>query len=290
LPDELDPDEYLLKHGVDEFDAVLRSAADALTYKWKQLVRQFNQSGNDLTGQQKAVQQYMEVLSAARGSGPVDGLRWGSAVARVSRLTGIPVDELNRLFKVKKTTAKAVVSTGEPVETQAEPGNSPTNNAPTAIQPNRRPDARDRAERWILAILLMEPHRWENVQQVVQIPDFTDPTRQKLAELYWQHQRDEGEPVFNEFLTELSGDPTLSDLATDLAMEFDTLSETDARLQDAIGHLHQMRGRIEQDKLLAELRRTTGGSDTSQPSGGDDDLLRKIQEKARTPDLRRVGS
>jgi DNA primase len=291
LPEELDPDEFLLKHGVDEFDAVLRNAADALTYKWKQLVRQFDESGNDLTGQQKAVQQYMEVLSAARGSGPVDGLRWGSALARVGRLTGIPVNELNRLFKQKKPPAKPANSVPDyPAETQAGTSNEPTNNAPVTIQPHKPLDARDRAERWILAILLMEPHRWANVQQMVQIPDFTDPTRQKLAERYWQHQQDEGEPVFNEFLTDLAGETALIELATDLVMEFDALTETDARLQDAIGHLHQMRGRIEQDKLLAELRRTNAGSGTSPAELGGDDLLRKLQENARKPDLRRVGS
>jgi hypothetical protein len=62
------------------------------------------------------------------------------------------------------------------------------------------------AERHILGALLSEPHRWHNVQQSVHVEDFTDAPRRRLAEVYWAHQRDEGEPVFNEFLGLLRDD------------------------------------------------------------------------------------
>jgi DNA primase len=90
MPDGTDPDEYLLQHGADGFDTMLRSGADALTYKWKQLSDRFNASGDDLTGQQKAVQQYLDMLANARGTGPVDALRGGAALSRDSRLIGMP--------------------------------------------------------------------------------------------------------------------------------------------------------------------------------------------------------
>src|SRR5690606_34247817 len=88
MPEGVDPDEYLLKHGLEAFEKVLADASDALTFKWKQLSKQF-QATSDLTGQQKAVEQYLQTLSQARGSGPVDSLRWGAALARVSRLIEI---------------------------------------------------------------------------------------------------------------------------------------------------------------------------------------------------------
>ena len=46
MPEGVDPDEFLLAHGLAAFEKVLTDAADALTYKWKQLVRQFNASGD----------------------------------------------------------------------------------------------------------------------------------------------------------------------------------------------------------------------------------------------------
>ena len=110
IPDGLDPDEFLLRDGLEGFDRLLKDASDALSYAWKQLRRKFVTSEGDLTGQQKAVQEYLELLGSARGSGPVDGLRWGSALVRVSRLTQIPADELHRRFRGTKASPRAAAT------------------------------------------------------------------------------------------------------------------------------------------------------------------------------------
>ena len=136
-----------------------------------------------------------------------------------------------------------------------------------------------------MAVLLAEPQRWFDVQDKIHLTDFTEETRRKLAEIYWQHHQDEGEPKFSELLGTLT-EQTTSDLAIELIEEFDTFDNAEARLNEAIALMKEMGGRDEQQKLLAELRRT---NDAPQPSG-DDDPLRKLQEKARRPDLRRVGN
>jgi DNA primase len=275
MPEGIDPDEYLLEHGLEGFEALLRDAADALTYKWKQLVRLYNGSGNDLTGQQKAVQQYMEILASARGSGPVDSLRWGSALSRVSRLTEIPMADLNRRFGKIKPVNHAHASSAD----------EPKKEVPARSRSAERLTARDRSERWIMAVLLVEPHRWFDVQQNVHLTDFTDETRRKLAEIYWHHHQDEGEPKFNELLGTLT-EPEVAELAVELVEEFDTFDDAETQLNEAIALLKEMSGREEQQKLLAELRRTNDIA----PLSGEDDPLRKLQEKARRPDLRRVGN
>ena len=123
---------------------------------------------------QKAVEEYLGTLAAARGSGPVDSIRWGQALARVSRLTEVPVDELNKRFRATK------------------PANRPRRSAPAAVSgdeamtkpaPRGPVTARDRAERWILGILLADPGRWHDAQQEVSPNDFADPVRRKLAEI-----------------------------------------------------------------------------------------------------------
>jgi DNA primase len=223
MPPDVDPDEFLLEHGAEAFEAVLNGAADALTFKWKLLSKQFTESG-DLTARQKAVEQYLEELAAARGTGPVDAVRWGMALQRVSRMTDIPVDVLNRQFKpARQGPSRQSYGAPAPVET-ARP-------APTGPK-----TARERAERWILGILLAEPARWESVQTQVQPVDFTDEGRKKLAETYWQHQRDEGEPVFAEFLGTL-GELGLSGLAVELVDEVEALDDMGAFLADSVGHL-----------------------------------------------------
>jgi DNA primase len=278
MPEGVDPDEYLIQHGAEAFEKVLATASDALTFKWKQLDRQFAGS-DDLTGRQKAVEEYLGTLAAARGSGPVDSIRWGQALARVSRLTEVPVDELNKRFRTTKSSANRMAR--------------PASAAGSAHEGDRKPaaprgpvTARDRAERWILGILLSEPQRWHEAQQEISPADFADPTRRKVAEIYWGHQRDEGEPVFAEFLSYLTEHPTLTELAVELVDEIESLEDASQHLKDSVQHLAEIRRRGEEQKLVAELRRT---SDTRRPEQDDVDLLKKLQDKARTPDLRRVG-
>ncbi len=330
LPDGMDPDEYLLAHGAEAFEGVLKNAADALTFTWKQLAKQFKASDDNLTGQQNAVKQYLDVLNKARSGGPVDGLRWGSALTRVGRLTGIPVEELNRRFSQPAAAAAPAQRQERPEHRLPWQPRKPYN--PFRDDPNGQPKfkkggrggpigsgrggyrreeapppyrpapgtpppltARDRAERWILAVLLSEPHRWSGLVGRVHVTDFTDAERRKLADLYWLQQQDEGEPVFNEFLevlgsaSEEEGSPDLPSLAVGLLDELgERTADPDAGitaetlLAEALGHFDEIRDREMRDKQIAQVRRTSG--ETVDAVG-----LRQLAERAGRPDLRRLG-
>ncbi len=121
MPAGMDPDEYLLKYGADEFVRMLTTnASDALSYAWKLLSSRYKAGSDDLTAQQKALEEYVELLAAARSAGSVDSLRWGPALARVSKLTGMPVEELHKRLGSRKSTPKAylpkVAEAPEPTE------------------------------------------------------------------------------------------------------------------------------------------------------------------------------
>ncbi|MGH7213253.1 MAG: DNA primase [Tepidisphaeraceae bacterium] len=301
MPEGVDPDEYVIANGAEVFEKLLfTDATDALTFKWKQLSRDFIGGAGDLTGQQKAVQEYMQTLASARGTGPVDPMRWGSALARVSRLTDIPADELHRRFKGVRSPARRPAP-GTPVAA----AQAPTPSEPTNTVRRKDPlNATDRAERWLLGALLVEPAHWKNVQQHVLPHHFTDDLRRRLAEIYWDYQRDEGEPVFNEFLgllTEGSGQPTgspagteatgatgvaqgLAELAVELVEEASDLPDLACALADSVAHLAPIRReRDEQKKLIADLRRTS--TEPASPEQDEVLLLRQLQEKARRPDV-----
>ena len=278
MPEGVDPDEYLIANGAEAFEKVLSSASDALTFKWKLLDRQFAGS-DDLTGRQKAVEEYLGTLAAARGSGPVDSLRWGQALSRVSRLTEVPVGELQKRFKTTKPASRPLARPASVAGSSTEGEQKPPPRGPLT--------ARDRAERWILGILLCEPGRWNDVQQAVSPRDFSEETRRKLAEVYWSHQRDEGEPVFAEFLSLLTEQPALTELAVELVDEIESLEDGSVHLKDSVQHLVELRRREEDQKHVAALRRTTNDQPLSEQD--EIDQLRKLQENRRTPDLRRVG-
>jgi DNA primase len=269
MPDGVDPDEFLLANGVDAFEKLLAGAQDALSYKWRQLRRDF-EGNDDLTSQQKAVQQYLELLADARGSGPIDSIRWGSVLARVSRLTEIPMEELNRRFKTSSRRS------AKPQAAQAEP----------VVENKRLSTAQDHAERWLLGSLFVNPSRWMDVQQQVQPRDFSDENRRKLAEIYWEQQKDEGEPQFSALLG-LLDDPQLKELAVSLLEEVEVLSNLDQTLDDALTHMGRARRRVDQNKLVAELRSV---GDSPRSAEDEVELLRKLQERAREPDIRRSGN
>jgi DNA primase len=273
LPDGMDPDEFLLKNGAEAFEKVLANATDALSFKWRQLTRRFTADADDLTGQQKAVEEYLSLLASARASGPVDAMRWGSALTRVSRLTEIPVEELNRRFRARKLSQPRPAAQVAPAEQTAQP----------AVVDRRLWNAQDRAERWILGTLLAHPHSWGTIEHQVHAEDFTEDRRRRLAEIYWMHQRDLGEPVFNEFLSELK-DASLVELAIELLEEADALPDIDQVLAESIAHLERMRRRREEQKLLAESRRTSD----ERPDPEQWALLQKMMEKNK-PDLTRIG-
>jgi DNA primase len=268
----VDPDEYLIREGAEAFEKVLSNAADALTFKWKQLSRQFAAS-NDLTGQQKAVQEYLETLAKARGSGPVDNLRWGAALTRVSRLTEIPVDALNRRFRSTQPRGTAQPArSAEATQRQDSPSQTP-----------KRVTAQDRAEIELLGSLLVEPQRWHDVQQQLGPQEFTDPSRRKLAELYWRIQQDEGEPVFNQFLGEIQ-EPELVELAIQLVEAVEALADMEKTFAGALGYFEEVRRLAKQQKQVSQLRRT----DAEVGEQNQVDLLKGLQEQARQPNLRRV--
>jgi DNA primase len=266
LPDGLDPDEFLLKHGADAFNEILTNAMDALAFKWKQLLRDVS-SQDGLTGRQQAIQQYLEILASARGSETIDPIRWGSALARVSRLAEIPMEELNRRFRVKLGKTRPAG-----VNTQVAEANEPKKDAPAT-----RPTARQLAEGFILGLMLSEPGRWPSIQQGMSPADFTDESLRRIAELFWRHSQDEGEPVFNEFLAHLP-DVELKGAAVRWAEEAANSSEKERYLSDSLLHIIRDRECEEKQKLVVELR-------TNQQL----DTLRKLQEKARLPDLKRVA-
>jgi DNA primase len=270
MPAGLDPDEFLLKEGAKGFEQLIGGAADALEYAWKQLVRRFVSEAGDLTGQQKAAQQYLDLLANARKGGPVDTLRWGSALARVSRLTEIPVEVLHRKFG--KTGQKEA--------------NRPISGQNTEASPSARPSGgRYLAESQVLGVLLIAPRVWGSVQTVISVEDFGDSTLKALAEVYWNHQREEGEPVFNEFIDSLK-EAELKSLAIELADAVEEL-DLEVTLSGALQYLSESRHRSAEQKMVATLRRTGEEQELSEEE--QIKLLVKLQESARRPDLRRVG-
>jgi hypothetical protein len=188
----------------------------------------------------------------------------------VSRLIEVPIDELNRRFKIARKPYNAQPAANDP---------QPPNINQTNIKPARR-----LAERRILGILLSEPDRWHDVQVGVGIDDFLDEKHRQIAEVYWTYQRDEGGLVFSTFLSLIDAD--LRELAIELVEEVEGLRDSDSRpaagakggttggndpkafldqtLQQAVDYLADAKRLREQQKLLAAIGRSSENSGDEQ--------------------------
>jgi DNA primase len=244
MPDGVDPDEYAMQHGAEGFEKMIAAGRDVLSFKWSQMMQQYKASG-DLTGQQKAVETYLSLLADARGSGAVDVIRWGSVLARVSRLTDIPIDDLHRRF-TRKSPARPVV---------APKANDTAEPAPKEVTISILP-VREVAERRVLGMLLKEPDRWQKIKADVHPEDFLHESRRILAEIFWNHQQDVGEPVFAQFLADLPGD-TLKSLAVELLEEMENLAEPEESFKGALAYFEEERQTDVNRKHMADIRRTT---------------------------------
>jgi DNA primase len=207
MPGGLDPDELLLKQGAEAFGKVVAEAEDALSFQWRMLRRAMG-DGPDLTVQQKAVTRYLELLGSARAAGPIDDVRWGGALARVSRLTNIPVDMLHRRFgRGAKQAPRRQGRTAVNSAAEAAAGSAWAKGENiAAVDP-----AQVRAEGHILGALFLEPSLWQKVQVRIGPADFADPGCRALAQIYWQQLAEVGEPIFNDFIAllgEKSGEGT----------------------------------------------------------------------------------
>jgi DNA primase len=295
LPDGVDPDEYVMQRGAEAFGAMLTSAPSVLQFMVKKFKQRWDANENDIPAREKAMAAFIDPFIKARGEGAMSLDRWAAVIAAVSKAIGVSTSELHRKYaaqaKLIGRKAAQAAAGREPTNFNQSGVNQPGDDRsiqarPLAVRAGRPlPVAQEMAERHILGILLWEPERWQAMQQLVEPADFTEPTRRALAEVYWHRQRDEGEPVFNEFLSQLT-EPALQELAAELAEEVKTLPSLDDAIAGALLHLSEARRRREAEKHTARLRRT------DEQLGEQDEvsLLAKLQENARRPDLRRVGS
>ncbi|MEO6436935.1 MAG: DNA primase [Tepidisphaeraceae bacterium] len=298
MPDKTDPDEYLMQHGAEAFEKLLKDAPSVLQFMVRQFKRRWDTNEENIPEREKAVQAFMDPFIKARAEAAVDDGRWSAVMAALSKAMGLSIDELHRRYgglvrKKARATAQARLAVRSAVPATARDAaqvpatGEPTNNAPAAT-PRRPLTGRDVAERRLLGVLLTEPARWHQVQQHVRVADFADESRRRLAEVYWAHQRDEGEPVFNEFLSELEkssvGGSPLAELAIELVEEIDALPGREDVIADALLLLDEARRARETEKLTASLGRT-------EMQAGEQDqilVLKKLSEFAAQSNKRRI--
>jgi hypothetical protein len=148
-------------------------------------------------------------------------------------------------------------------------------------------------------VLLLEPARWQRVQLIIGPEDFTDDRRRRLAEVYWNYQRDEGEPVFNELLgilgdlarqnPEDGGPGDLRELAIEVTGEVEAMADRQSNFESTLAaammHFDRNRQSLEKQRLIATLRRS---GEQNLGAEQEVDLLKQLQAQVKQASANRT--
>ena len=153
-----DPCDYVSEAGPEAFEAVIESAEDVLSFKWKHFAEEL--AGQDsLAKRTEAVQQFLKTVAMAVQAGRVDSLSLAMLVGKLSGLLGAPKsridEELQKLLKQRPSAEPKKEPSGQAVEIASEPES-----------------AVSAARREILEVLVCEPGLYATVFGRIKVEDF----------------------------------------------------------------------------------------------------------------------
>lgn len=266
LPDGKDPDEVLIEAGKAGFEGIIQRATPALDYLWERLYRQYVTNQNDLTGQSRTIDEFLSRIASVNVE-TIDRMRLSAAMARASKLTQIPTEELLRR-----------------VRSLSGPKKNAGNSRPSLPRDSHRPTvtAREKTERHLIGAILNEPEHWNDVQKQVEFKDIATASLRRLAEVMWDVYRNEGALPLNEFLDLLESD--LKSQAVESAHEAQSKGDLSLLITQSLNDLRADSQR-EKDRSVLSKFNTSAASPLSEEE--ELDALRRVMEHAKRPDLKR---
>ncbi len=160
-----DPCDFLLSAGGDAFREIIKSAKDAISYKWEKFYSQFTEQ-TSIPQKRQAIKDFVDTMAAAINSGAVDNLSKSLLIKRLSTLTGIDANYINK--NLEKAAAK---------------------NGYVRHDENRQVEKieigagyLEKAQREVLESLINEPKLFPTVETRIALDFFTVPALRELAE------------------------------------------------------------------------------------------------------------
>lgn len=164
LPDGKDPDEYIRKHGVDEFREQVANASLLLDYQMKRVLESVDTAS--LEGKIAAVSQIVPVLADLDNAVEINGY-----ISRLSEILAIDEtairSELAKYLRLSKKDKKVIPGQTSSVHLVSSPVN----------------DAASTAEKQLIRLMLDEPGLIPQIQPRLLPEDFQHPHRWELIRL-----------------------------------------------------------------------------------------------------------
>lgn len=187
LPDNLDPDDLLRQpNGVEQFNAAIANAVDALEFKLQRFRSQLAQAGG-LSARQRKLEDFGRDLGQL-GFASMPGVRQALVVNRIAELLGLSAADVREVIPKQPPSRETPVDTPAAVMTEdADSEMLPeANEAAPPVTAVRR-----RAELDLLCLLIVQPELADTpidpagsapaIQDVLAADDFADPNAAAVA-------------------------------------------------------------------------------------------------------------
>ena len=228
LPDNLDPDEFLLERGAEDFRRHLDSAADALDFK----LRRASQSCDlgSISGRRQALESVLSAIAAlpvlTTGSAPVTR---EIVLDRLGQRLGIPAETVRKRLR----------------ELREQQGRRNGNQAKREDSPEDTPWANESlVERELLEILLAHPELIPKVVEQLELEEITTPGFRRILEVCIETIRD-GQVVDLDGLRQRLEDRDLACRASILAETGREKGALDRRLADVLAYFKSRKSKAD---------------------------------------------
>jgi hypothetical protein len=242
----------VLAAGAEGMRALLDAAPDALAYAWSRRRDRYLQAPA-LADKRAILEEFLRLVVSSAAYGAIDTLRRGLVVGQIGELVGLPPAEVGEHMRRLARQLRRASAAGP------------------AAEPS--PDSGDRAERWMLGVLLNEPALFASLPQGLTPGLFCNPALKAVAEHVWRLAAEDRLEV-----AALLGTPEAQQwgrLVTDLQIGAERLGDYERTLTAAVEDILRRHRQFQ----LAERKAREGL--------GSPDLMRRISEEGRKPDRRR---
>lgn len=265
VPAGKDPCEFLQAHGAEAFADVLKSATDALGFKWERMCTRF--AADTPTGRREAVQAFLSAVGDMARYRTVDAIQQGLISNQLSRLLGILPEEVHRQLA---SAARGSAPMAAPAERQGEAALLEDEGPPVAA------DAEQAALLSLLCVLVTEPGHYADFEEVFRPERIVHRRARRVAIAAVRLAEEVGEFSITELQSRLE-EPGDQEILATMAFEAEALVDVPALVADTRQRLQQLAVLQESARDAEALRRAAR---EGKASDGDDETerLRRISQ------------
>ena len=216
LPDELDPADFLLERGPEQFAALMERCPDALEHKYRTLAARCG-GVPTLHQASEIAEAILDVLAKSeadlRNFSTDLSIRANAAVARLHTLTRIPEDKLRKsLAERRRKAAEGASRVARPTE-----GDAPQRRSVVEDDTDDAPDGPRymQAETWLMEIVVHHPEMLAEIAPVLTRRHLRRAVHRRLYARACELFEQEGSLTFNTLMLEFD-EPRMKGMLIDL--------------------------------------------------------------------------